>query len=550
MKRVIDFLGSMSFGLILLLVIAFVSAIGAFIPQERGESFYVEKYGTQSAGLLHALGLTNIYKSFYFVGLLIILSLSLLTCVLKRTRFIVGIFRMPRDFPNRRTISAMSEGATIEGVDLAFASEVLRRHRYSVIMMRKKGGGHIIANRGRVGRVGSLVVHISFVVIVLGGIIGGCLGHKQLLIIFEGEGVYMPEELGHELILYADKVEEIRDPNSGMIEDYITTARLLRGDELAAEAKIEVNHPMEYKGINIFQEHMGVETGVALFIQQQDEGLEEEERSPLLNMEVILRDKSYRVALYEGETKQVDGGYELTIDRYYSRFILVGKTPTNDNPQPNPAVSYTISKNGEVLERGYSFEAYADFHTDHADMGGDISVHFIGTSLSEEATQENLHFFALDTEFPFPGSGERAVLHLISRDKVEMEEGNLPPGSSTNAEEMIVLEVGGEQHPLPLRKDVLVEIDDESYRVSFEGPREAVFTGLTAVYDPGLWFFFVGGAMLSLGTVLVVLVNHKQVKALVEEKLLYIGAGSHRAKDLFSGEFKKLCKEISGGRER
>lgn len=435
MRHLFNFLGSMKLGLTLLLVIAIVSVVGTFIPQGKTPAFYIDKYGSSTAGLLQSLLITNLYRSIYFIGLLVLLSISLLVCVIKRLRFVIDLFRLPKSFVNKKNIPAMNEQAQTAGIDLKTTVSLLRQHHYSISLLKKGGDGQIVAHKGRIGRVGSLVVHISFILIVLGGIVGS-FGHKQLLVIFEGEGVYLPRNLSDNLILYADRIDEVRDPNSGIVSAYITSARLMKAEKLVEDGDIEVNHPLEYQGINIFQEQMGITNGLSLSILPSLGASEEDEQG--------------------------------------------------------------------------------------------LSYH---------------HMYTPEMEFPFPGSDQRAILRIQTKLSAS-EENQPPPAEVSGATSQVILEVEDEQYALPLQEKVNIAVDGKSFLVTLNGVEEGQYTGLTASRDPGLPFFFTGAILLSIGTVVLVLFNHKQLRVLKEGEKTYIGGTAHRGKDLFSKEFASLCHEI------
>jgi cytochrome c biogenesis protein len=73
MKKVLSFLRSMKFGLILLGLILICSIVGSLIPQGEAASVYQERYGWASA--LLALQFDHIFTSWYFI------LISALMCV-------------------------------------------------------------------------------------------------------------------------------------------------------------------------------------------------------------------------------------------------------------------------------------------------------------------------------------------------------------------------------------------------------------------------------------------------------------------------------------
>jgi cytochrome c biogenesis protein len=445
MHRLLNLLSSMKLGLALLLLIAVISVIGASIPQGKTSAFYIAKYGADTAGLLQALLITDLFKSFYFIGLLLLLSLSLLVCAIRRLSFVIGLFRLPKSPLNRESITSLSEKTEGSGVDLNSAVNILRRHHYSISLLKSGKDGQIVAHKGRIGRVASLVVHISFILLVLGGMVGS-FGSKQLLILFEGEGVYLARNLSDDLIIYADKIDEEQDPNSGIVSAYITSARLMQGEEMVKDGEIEVNHPLKYQGMDIFQDKMGISKGIRLSILQ-----------------------------------------------------------------------LAVSSSENV---------------------GDTSC---------------THVLAPEMEFPFPGGKERAILHLQNKQNDSHDFQTMASGISENGTE-VILEIAGDQYILPPQGATNITIGENSYLVTFNGIEEGQFTGLTVSRDPGLPFFFAGALLLSIGTIVLVLFNHKKIKVLKKGEKIYIGGSAHRGKDFFTKEFVGLCQEMltnkSNRRER
>ena len=77
MKKVFNFLRSMRFGIILLLLIAACSVVGSVIPQERGAAWYAQNYTTIHPYLL-MLGLDHVFRGWFFITLLVLLCLNLM----------------------------------------------------------------------------------------------------------------------------------------------------------------------------------------------------------------------------------------------------------------------------------------------------------------------------------------------------------------------------------------------------------------------------------------------------------------------------------------
>ncbi len=88
MKKVFNYLRSMRFGLLLLVLIAACSVAGTVIPQGREIAWYAQNYQSFHGTIL-LLGLNRVFESWYFIVLLVLLCLNLSLCSLLRIRSVV-----------------------------------------------------------------------------------------------------------------------------------------------------------------------------------------------------------------------------------------------------------------------------------------------------------------------------------------------------------------------------------------------------------------------------------------------------------------------------
>ena len=88
MKRVWNFLRSMRFGILLLVLIAACSVAGTVIPQGREIAWYAQTYPSFHGTIL-LLKLHRVFESWYFITLLVLLCLNLSLCSLLRIRGVV-----------------------------------------------------------------------------------------------------------------------------------------------------------------------------------------------------------------------------------------------------------------------------------------------------------------------------------------------------------------------------------------------------------------------------------------------------------------------------
>ena len=82
--RIWKFFSSVKLAIWLLAIIAALSLLGTFIPQNQEASFYIDRYGHSGYRALLETGLTDAYSSFWFVLFLILFSINLTVCLANR----------------------------------------------------------------------------------------------------------------------------------------------------------------------------------------------------------------------------------------------------------------------------------------------------------------------------------------------------------------------------------------------------------------------------------------------------------------------------------
>ena len=182
-------LRSMRTALVLLLLVAIASAIGSLIPQipnsPRAVAEYLVEHGWVGRFYLRA-GLFDVYGSWWFNLLLGLLVVSLVACLLPRSRAHLRAIRQrpvqAREldaFPHYREVDVAAAPADAA----AAARGVLRRRGYRVATE----GPSVAAEKGALREVGSLVFHWAFLILLLGAVIGKGTGYSGRATIVEQE---------------------------------------------------------------------------------------------------------------------------------------------------------------------------------------------------------------------------------------------------------------------------------------------------------------------------------------------------------------------------
>lgn len=218
------------------------------------------KYGGWT-DVLDKLQFLSIFQSVWFKAIMVGLTTSILACSVNRLRGLWKTAVHPRTkmtgtfyerAPHRASLDASIEMAlAVDGVRKAFKG----RH-FRTVVEEDGDAVHVYADRFRWAPFGTLMAHISLVVILVGALVSSSLG-------FRDTGVAAPigtkVDVGHGtgLTLLAKSFEDSYYPTTGAPADYASDIALYRGSTAVAERTIRVNQPMQYEGLTIYQSFYG-----------------------------------------------------------------------------------------------------------------------------------------------------------------------------------------------------------------------------------------------------------------------------------------------------
>ncbi|ALC17688.1 cytochrome c biogenesis protein ResB [Desulfuromonas soudanensis] len=274
-----DFFCSLKLTIATLILLAITSIIGTVIQQNKSPEEYLQVYSESTYQILDALKFFDMYHSWWFLSLLGIFSLNLISCSVKRFPRVWKTVHEPvlvADDSLFRTLSNVDEHLVsgsmddLEGRLGTFLSESFA----APVVTRVGETVHLFAQKGRYARFGVYVTHLSILIIFAGAIIGSLFGYKAYVNIEEGKatdkvwprGGETPIELGFSVrcdefsVSYYDGTERPRE--------FKSLLTVLEGGKPVSEALTErpviVNSPLTYKGITFYQSSYGP-TGQPVF---------------------------------------------------------------------------------------------------------------------------------------------------------------------------------------------------------------------------------------------------------------------------------------------
>jgi len=261
------FFTSVKLTVILLLSLAVTSIIGTLIKQNATQDFYIRAYGEYFYRLFSLLDIIDMYHSWWFQLLLILLALNIVVCSIERlsaTWKIIFPQTPSFNIDRFRKLSNKEKFSVKQGPDelkQLFEPMVAKTYSYSRNETSEEGV-YLFAEKGRWTRLGVYIVHLSIVLLLFGGLVGSFFGFEGFVNIPEGEAVGsirlrktgQIKPLGFEI-----KCEDfdISFYPNGMPKEYRSTLTILEQNKAVLTKDIIVNDPLHYKGINFFQSSYG-----------------------------------------------------------------------------------------------------------------------------------------------------------------------------------------------------------------------------------------------------------------------------------------------------
>jgi len=285
LRRVWLFLISMRTGLWIILLLGILTLFGTVLlqasPEVRADAASYEQWlaGTPTARyggwatILSTLGLFHVFSTWYFQGLFALLSVSILACSINRAPRLWRVATHPKTSmrdaffthaPLRATIHLPSDvDTTAQRVRDAMHSKHFR-----VLDGKAKVGKDVYADRFRWGPFGTVVAHLSFVVIMLGFVVSATTGFRVESFIAP-VGVAVPVGHGTGLTVKALSFTDSYYEN-GQPKDYVSDLQLTKDGQQVARQETRVNTPLIYDGVWFHQASFGVGADVAVTDKGKD----------------------------------------------------------------------------------------------------------------------------------------------------------------------------------------------------------------------------------------------------------------------------------------
>lgn len=366
LDRFLNFLSSVRFGVCLLVALVLLAFLGMIIVQQNVNGFetYFLSLTPAEKTVYGWLGLFDIYHSWYFNFLLLVLSLNIILASIDRFPSAWTFISRPKLDASRRWLLGQKQNAVVnirsesEQTAAEKVKDIFKKQGFSATITQKKGKFFVFGESGRLNRLGAYIVHVFLLTLFLGHFVSLQSG-------FDADVRFMPGQTTNEIQLIEFNLDQQERYNvalpftitctdiqqklinsDGGIDigntlDWRTQIKISDPEYGETVADVSLNNPFSYRGYRFFQASaitQGSARTMTLELTPQNGG------SPVtLN---LARD---------GSTALPDGT-KIDYEAFFPDFSFVnGQPDTRSGEYNNPAVILNVTPPSGEKTRVFAF---------------------------------------------------------------------------------------------------------------------------------------------------------------------------------------------------
>jgi cytochrome c biogenesis protein len=265
-REVLPVLADLRLAIILLLAIAFFSISGTVIEQGQSVAFYQSNYPEHPAlfGFLTwkvvlMAGLDHVYRTWWFLSILILFGSSLTACTFTRQFPALKAARRWKFYEEPKQFEKLALSAELETGSLTALEELLQQKRYRIF----REGDKVYARKGIIGKIGPIIVHASMLIILAGAMWGAMTGFLGQEMVPSGEtfqvknitdaGPWAGPQLPKDWSMRVNRFWIDYTPNGAIDQFYSDLSVLDKTGQEVDRKTIHVNLPLRYRGVTFYQ---------------------------------------------------------------------------------------------------------------------------------------------------------------------------------------------------------------------------------------------------------------------------------------------------------
>jgi len=253
-------ISSLKFAISLLIFIAFSSAIGTFIPQGMEKKDYIETYennpilGFIDGDKILLLELDHIFTSTWFLISLFLLCISLASSSFRKQIPTLKASLQWIDYDNVKKFENLQlalKWKESEGKEtFSNANEILKNQGWEILRKENR----LLARKGVIGRVGPILVHTGLIILLIGSSYGNFTRNSLEEYLTPNESIDLINDVSKEKFSLKLKNFNIQREVDGLPKQFTSNLEIYSNESNEKiKKRTEVNHPLRYKGLTIYQ---------------------------------------------------------------------------------------------------------------------------------------------------------------------------------------------------------------------------------------------------------------------------------------------------------
>jgi cytochrome c biogenesis protein len=366
LNRFLDFLSSVRFGVALLIILVVLSMFGMLIVQQNVNGFdaYYASLTPAEKFLFGNLGLFDIYHTWYFNFLLLILSLNIVLASIDRFPSAWSFISRPKLDASRHWLMGQKQNATVlmdgesEKSVAEKIAETFKKQNLSARITEKKGRFYVFGERGKWNRLGAYIVHVALLILFLGHFVALQTGFDADVRLMPGQTTSEIQliqfnldqtarySVGLPFTITCTDIQQKLIDQKGSIEipntlDWRTQIKIDDPQYGTTVADVQLNKPFSYRGYRFFQASaitVGSARNMTLELTPQNGG------------------ETFKINLPRNGTTILPDGTKINYEAFFADFALVnGKPDTRSGDYNNPAVKLNIETPQGEFKSAFAF---------------------------------------------------------------------------------------------------------------------------------------------------------------------------------------------------
>lgn len=266
-KELLPVLANLKLAIVLLLAIAVFSITGTVIEQGQSIAFYQANYPEHPAlfgfltwKVLLTAGFDHVYRTWWYLALLILFGASLTACTFTRQLPALRWFSRTWNFYSQpRQFRKFALSAEFPHGNLDQISTLLEQRKYKLF----REGEKLYAHKGLIGRIGPILVHAAMLLVLVGGVVGATTGFIAQEMVPSGgtfkignvvdAGVWAAPQIPKDWSVKVNRFWIDYLPTGEIDQFYSDLSVLDQAGKEVDRKTIHVNKPLKHNGVTLYQ---------------------------------------------------------------------------------------------------------------------------------------------------------------------------------------------------------------------------------------------------------------------------------------------------------